>query len=58
MHLTGRADFYGPSYGGHKPVQARLSPPAFDRSVYLPAGAARADVATLVNDLAAAVIAS
>ncbi|CAL8469886.1 g9428 [Coccomyxa elongata] len=40
VRLTGRADFYGPSYGGKRPVQARLSPQPFDRSIYMPTGGA------------------
>ncbi|KAK9915942.1 hypothetical protein WJX75_006251 [Coccomyxa subellipsoidea] len=42
VRLTGQADFYGPSYG-KKPVQARLSPRPFDRSVYMPGGGATAE---------------
>lgn len=40
VRLTGKADFYGPSYGGKRPVQARLSPQPFDQSIYMPTGGA------------------
>jgi hypothetical protein len=49
VRLTGKADFYGPSYGaGSAPLQQQQRPPQqqplYDRSVYMPS-AARQDAA-------------
>lgn len=36
VHLTGKADFYGPSYDGHPKRIQRPQRPLYDRSIYLP----------------------
>ena len=42
VRLTGKADFYGPSYSaGSAPLQRPPQPPLYDRSVYMPSAGQR-----------------